>query len=132
MRVLMPLTGTWDWPSKIAGNWDCLPKISWDFGICQNSRIIGWDCKNSSNWELGFGLKINWELGLSTPHHDPHRWVEAAKERIHSNSLISNWIPLLLILDLQWGGYFCSSKTGSPYMKRHCKCLYIIVHGKFK
>ena len=68
----MPLTGTWDWPSKIAGNWDCLPKISWDFGICQNSRIIGWDFKNSSNWELGFGLRINWELGLRTPHHDPY------------------------------------------------------------
>ena len=57
---------------KIAGNWDCLPKISWDLGIGQNSRIFGWDCKNFSNWELGFELKINWELGFGTPHHDPH------------------------------------------------------------
>ena len=66
-----PLTGTWDWPSKIAGNWDCFPKISWDFGIGQNSLIFGWDYKNSSNWELGFWLIISWELGLGTPHHDP-------------------------------------------------------------
>ncbi len=28
------------------------------------------------NWELGFGIKINRELGLGTPHHDPHANVQ--------------------------------------------------------
>ncbi len=39
---------------KIAGNWDCFSKISWDFEIVQNSQIFGWDCKNLStgNWDL--------------------------------------------------------------------------------
>ena len=73
------VTGTWDWPSKIAGNWDYFHKISWDFGIGQYSQIFGWDWKNPSNWELGFGLKINWELGSGTPHHDPHFGVVSNK-----------------------------------------------------
>ncbi len=70
-RSWCPLAGTWDWPSKIAGNWECFLKISWDFGIAQNPRIFDWDCTKLNNWELGFGLTISWELGLGTPHHDP-------------------------------------------------------------
>ena len=27
--------------------------------------------KKLSNSELGFSLKINWDLGLDTPHQDP-------------------------------------------------------------
>ncbi len=46
-------------------------------GILELTRIVpqsGWDCQKLVNWELGFELKINWELGLGTPppHHDPH------------------------------------------------------------
>ncbi len=38
----MLVNGTWDWPSKIAGHWDCFLKISFafDFGIGQNLQIF--------------------------------------------------------------------------------------------
>ena len=26
----------------------------------------------TSNWDLGFELKINWDLELGTPHQRPH------------------------------------------------------------
>ncbi len=61
-----PLTGTWDWPLEIAGNWDCFPKISWDFGIDQNSRIFGWDCKKLINWDWG---QPSWP-SCNTPHYN--------------------------------------------------------------
>ena len=56
----MPINWELGLAQKIAGNWDFSSKI-------------GWDCKKILNWELGFVLKINWELGLGTPHQDPHR-----------------------------------------------------------
>ncbi len=37
------------------------------------------DCKKILNWELGFVLKINWELGLGTPHQDPHIGTESVE-----------------------------------------------------
>ena len=101
-----PLTGTWDWPSKIAGNWDCFPKISWDLGIGQNLRIFCWDCKNLSNWELGFGVKINWELGLGTPppHHDPHILHELVQDTQDACLPAAGIIYILLVYSPIHGG----------------------------
>ncbi len=32
---------------------------------------MDWDCGKSLYWDLGFGLKINWDPGLGTPHKTP-------------------------------------------------------------
>ncbi len=51
-RVLMPIKWDLRLALKIAGIWDCFPRISWDFEIGQNLRIFGWDCK-----KLGTGIE---------------------------------------------------------------------------
>ena len=38
----------------------------------RNFPVVKFSCFTVVNWELGFELKIDWELGLGTPHHDPH------------------------------------------------------------
>ena len=32
---------------------------------------MNWDCWKSLNWNLGFVLKINWDLGLGPSHNNP-------------------------------------------------------------
>ncbi len=96
----MPINWELGLAPKIAGNWDFFPKICWDLGISQKLTGI---VKKLLNWELGFVLKFNWELGLGTPHQDPHSELQ------RNSSAVS-----------------CTLQCISSTMQKHCK--YTVMH----
>ncbi len=94
-----PLTGSWDWPPKIAGNWDLSLVICWDSGISR--QLTGIVKKYSTgNWDSPQKLAGNWDLGppIQTLLHvfnvlvlqfsDGHRYIFHFTSQLH---YLYNW-----------------------------------------